>query len=135
MRWDQLFADLEAQWEAEARRDLDSEVADRTRRERAAIGVYERLAASVGVEVRLLLRSGEALSGSLADVGRDWLLLSADRRPVLCCPRQCLSTVAGIQNEESMPSRISRTNRRTGWGIFRHQEGHFLGVVHFSRNR
>ncbi len=58
MRWDQLFADLEAQWEAEARRDLDSEVADRTRRERATIGVYERLAVSVGAEVRLLLRSG-----------------------------------------------------------------------------
>jgi hypothetical protein len=95
MRWDQLFADLEAQWEAEARRDLDSEVADRTRRERAAIGVYERLAVSVGAEVRLLLRSGEALTGSLADVGRDWLLLSADRRPVLV-PLAALAAVSGI---------------------------------------
>lgn len=95
MRWDQLFADLEAQWEAEARRDLDSEVADRTRRERAAIGVYERLAVSVGAEVRLLLRSGDALTGSLADVGRDWLLLSADRRPVLV-PLAALAAVSGI---------------------------------------
>lgn len=95
MRWDQLFADLEAQWEAEARRDLDSEVADRTRRERAAIGVYERLAVSVGADVRLLLRSGEALTGSLADVGRAWLLLSADRRPVLV-PLAALVAVSGI---------------------------------------
>jgi hypothetical protein len=95
MRWDQLFADLEAQWEAEARRDLDSEVADRTRRQRAAIGVYERLAVSVGAEVRLLLRSGETLTGSLADVGRDWLLLSADRRPVLV-PLAALAAVSGI---------------------------------------
>lgn len=95
MRWDQLFADLEAQWEAEARRDLDSEVADRTRRERAAIGVYERLAVSVGADVRLLLRSGEVLTGSLADVGRDWLLLSADRRPVLV-PLAALVAVSGI---------------------------------------
>src|SRR6478735_7178655 len=43
MRWDALFEDLEQQWDAQARRDLDGEVADRTRRERAAIGLQDRL--------------------------------------------------------------------------------------------
>ena len=46
MRWDDLFADLGAQWDAESRRELDAEVADRTRRERASVGLYERLAAA-----------------------------------------------------------------------------------------
>ena len=48
MRWDELFADLGAQWEAEARRELDGEVADRTRRERALVGLHERLSAARG---------------------------------------------------------------------------------------
>jgi diacylglycerol kinase family enzyme len=45
VRWDELFGDLEAQWQAQLRRELDAEVADRTRRERAAIALADRLAA------------------------------------------------------------------------------------------
>ena len=47
MRWDQLFGDLEGQLAHEQRRDLDLEVADRTRRERALIGLHERLLATL----------------------------------------------------------------------------------------
>ncbi len=47
MRWERLFDDLEAQLVADERRDLDAEVADRTRRERALLGLHERLAAVV----------------------------------------------------------------------------------------
>ena len=43
VRWNQLFADLEAQLEAEEARDLMLEVADRIRRERAQGGLPERL--------------------------------------------------------------------------------------------
>jgi hypothetical protein len=78
MRWDRLFGDLEGQWEAEARRDLDQEVADRTRRERATVGLYERLAASVGEPVGLRLVAGPPLAGAVADVGDGWLLLGGE---------------------------------------------------------
>ena len=37
MRWEGLFADLEGRLAAEERRDLDDEVAERTRRERALV--------------------------------------------------------------------------------------------------
>ena len=58
-------------------------MADRTRRERATVGLYERLAASVGETVLVRLVSGRAVSGAIADVGQDWMLLRSDRRPVL----------------------------------------------------
>jgi len=95
MRWNQLFDDLEAQWDAETRRDLDSEVADRTRRERATVGLYERLAASVGETVLVRLVSGRAVSGAIADVGQDWMLIRSDRRPVLV-PLAAAAAVSGL---------------------------------------
>jgi hypothetical protein len=76
MRWDDLFADLGAQWEAESRRELDAEVADRTRRERALVGLYERLSAAGQDVVTIGLRSGAAVQGRVADVGDGWLLLA-----------------------------------------------------------
>ncbi len=48
MRWEGLFDDLDAQWEAEERRGRDAEVADRTRRERAGVTLHARLAAHRG---------------------------------------------------------------------------------------
>ena len=57
-------------------RELDAEVADRTRRERAAVGLRERLAAG-----RAAARSASCwalrrpLEGRVADVGDDWVLL------------------------------------------------------------
>jgi hypothetical protein len=80
MRWEDLFADLESQWDAEQRRELDAEVADRTRRERATVGLYERLSAARGEQVDAVLASGVRVSGPVADVGDGWVLLS-DPRP------------------------------------------------------
>jgi hypothetical protein len=78
MRWDDLFADLAAQWEAETRRELDAEVADRTRRERARVGLHERLAAAGQQVVTVALRSGARVTGRVVDVGDGWLLLRAE---------------------------------------------------------
>lgn len=76
MRWERLFEDLEAQLAAEAGRERDAEVADRTRRERALLGLHERLTAAIGgppVAVRI---SGAGLvSGKVSGVGPDWVLI------------------------------------------------------------
>jgi hypothetical protein len=96
MRWERLFSDLEGQWEAEARRDLDAEVADRTRRERAGVGLYERLAAAVGTPVALRLLAGPALTGTVSDVGQDWLLLEDEQgRPALV-PLGAIASATGL---------------------------------------
>ena len=47
MRWDRLFDDLEAQLALDEARELEAEVADRTRRERALLDVHTRLLANV----------------------------------------------------------------------------------------
>lgn len=77
MRWRELFDDLEGRLAAEGRRGLDLEVADRTRRERALVGLHERLLATQEEEgvVEVLLRPGTSVPGQVVDVGADWFVL------------------------------------------------------------
>ena len=96
MRWDDLFGDLAAQWEAEERRELDAEVADRTRRERGSLGLYERLAAAGPVAVGLTLRTGIVVTGRVADVGDGWVLVGTPGGPVSLVPFGGLTAVTGL---------------------------------------
>lgn len=93
MRWDRLFEDLEAQLGGEGARELDAEVADRTRRERALLDVHTRLLANVdtpGVGFRL---PGRVIAGTLVDVGPDWALVeTVPHRPVVVV----LAAVRGV---------------------------------------
>ena len=96
MRWEELFGDLSAQWDAEVRRELDAEVADRTRRERAALGLYERLGAAGDVRVGLGLATGTMLSGRVADVGDGWVLLAGEAGRMALVPFGGLVSVIGL---------------------------------------
>ena len=70
MRWERLFDDLEAQLSSDVTRELVAEVADRTRRERALVGMHERFAAAADrAVVEILLR------GLVTGSGPDWVLL------------------------------------------------------------
>ncbi len=75
MRCEELFDDLEAQLEAGSRRDLDAEVADRTRRERATVRLHQRLAGAVGTVLDIRTLGDAVVHGDLVDVGVDWLLV------------------------------------------------------------
>lgn len=75
VRWDELFADLEAQFEAEEEALRSSEVSDRTRREVARLGLLDRLRGALGTELRVVVDGAGVVTGRLVDLGCDWLLL------------------------------------------------------------
>lgn len=99
-RWDELFADLESRWDAEVRRELDAEVADRTRRERAAIGLLDRLSAAVGSgEITVSLVDGSRVTDRVADAGDGWLLLGGPptgRLAAVLIPFAAVTGVVGL---------------------------------------
>lgn len=111
MRWERLFADLEAQLEGELRRDLDAEVADRTRRELAQVDLGSRLSAQVGSPLTVTVRTGTVLQGDLRDVGADWLLVDRGRGEVLIP----MAAVIGL-TDLGVRARGDRTARRFGLG-------------------
>ncbi len=76
MRWDGLFADLEAQAAALERAERSGQVDERTRAERAGVGLADRLRPSCGSSLRLSCLGGHSVSGVLQRVGPDWLLLA-----------------------------------------------------------
>lgn len=107
MRWERLFADLEGQWEADARRDLEAEVADRTRRERASVDLLTRLAGHRGQSIRLVLVTGGVVEGELSDLGADWILLEQSTRGEVLVPLAAVVglTGLGLRAEDSTMAR------------------------------
>lgn len=112
MRWERLFADLEARCSAEAGLERDVEVADRTRRERAQVGLHARLLANVGgPEISLRLAGtapGGAAAGVLVDVGPDWLLLAESRRQSLLVPLPAVRGVVGLVGGAQEPTLVAK---------------------------
>lgn len=82
MRWDHLFADLEAQLDELERDELTSEVIDRTQREKALIRLADRIRAADGKAIDVRLLGGERVSGQVHAVGADWLTLSVGQAAV-----------------------------------------------------
>ncbi len=76
VRWERLFDDLEAQIEADASRELASEVADRTRRERAQLALADRFTALLdGAPVEVRVAGVGAVRGVVSGAGPQWVLL------------------------------------------------------------
>lgn len=108
MRWERLFADLEGQLEAEARLDLDAEVAERTRRERAAVELLTRLAGHRGRTIRLMLRTGGAVEGELRDLGSDWLLVRSASSGEVLVPIAAVVGLVGLGVRVEQPGLARR---------------------------
>ena len=77
MRWERLFADLEAQFVAAEEAEFSEEIADRSRREVALVQLADRLRCCEG-PTQLGLVGGESTRGVVAGAGADWVLLDDD---------------------------------------------------------
>jgi hypothetical protein len=103
MRWQQLFADLGAQFaEAEAAADR-AESASRTRAETGAVRLAERLEGAVGHPVALRCRGAGPVAGTLAEVGVDWLLVEEDAGREALVATAAVLSVAGLGRETAAP--------------------------------
>lgn len=83
MRWDALFADMEAQLEAARTADLAVEVAELTRAERATVTLDARLREARGSVLSVRVDGVEPITGVLVEAAAQWLLLADQGRSAL----------------------------------------------------
>ncbi|CCI53461.1 hypothetical protein [Nostocoides jenkinsii] len=107
-RWERLFADLELAFEAAERRARDSEVADRTRRERALVPLGSRLGGHQGAQLELRLLGGVRVEGRLVDVGADWLAVASGPGRACLIPMSAVVTIGGLRARHHIDSTVRR---------------------------
>lgn len=95
MRWEALFADMEAQLDAARTADLAAEVVELTRAERATVSVSDRFRAARGATLTVRTHGGEQVSGVLRDAATQWILLDAQGRSSLV-PLGAVTAVRGL---------------------------------------
>ena len=113
-RWEQLFADLEAQLAAGRADEARWDVAELTRAERARVGVADRLRAASGSRLRVVTADGEAVDGVVAEAAPTWVLLDlgGGRRAVV--PTRAISSIEGLAPRVAPPA--GRTESALGLG-------------------
>jgi hypothetical protein len=96
MRWQRLFADLQAEFdEAEAAAER-AEDASRRRFETGAVRLADRLAGALDRPLTLRCSGAGDVTGVLVEVGADWLLLTDDSRREVLVALSTVRTVAGL---------------------------------------
>lgn len=113
MRWFDLFADLEAQLAQADHAELIGQVADRTRRERAAVSWVDRAASQVG-RLLMLTTTGGHVRGTLQDLGSDWLLIDEVGRGSAFVPVTAVMSLTGLSSRSDGDRGYGR---RFGMGV------------------
>ena len=106
MRWDHLFDDLEAQVTRAEREEFEEEVRARAQGESAAVTLGAVLAGSDGSAVRLSLRDGTAIAGTVRDCAAQWLHLADGPREFLV-PVTAISAIDGAPTAAPEPGVVA----------------------------
>jgi hypothetical protein len=112
MRWEQLFADLEAQLRAQWAAEDHAEEASRARAESGQVLMADRIRGAAGQEVALRCRGAGDLSGRLTDVGVDWLLVVDGQAREVLVALDAVTAVAGLVRVTAPASEHGQVARR-----------------------
>lgn len=99
MRWQRLFADLQAEFEAAGAAAERAEAGSRQRAEVGAIRLAQRLAGATGRPVALACGAAGDVSGVLAEVGADWVLLQDGAGRDVLVALGAVRSVSGLGRE------------------------------------
>lgn len=114
MRWDALFADLEAQGAVLEQMELDAEVAERTRGEVGGQELTDRARAAVGGQLQLRLWGGLTVTGRLIQAGPGWLLVDEDGAHEALVASAGLLSVRGFGRRSAAPGSAGVVESRIG---------------------
>lgn len=112
MRWQALFEDLEAQWQAAEAAELSGEVAERSRIEAGRLRVVDRLRPACGSPLVVATAGAGTLHATLLDVGVDWLLLDEGAGRELLVPLSAVVGVTGHGTRSAVPGQEGEVARR-----------------------
>jgi hypothetical protein len=123
MRWQQLFADLQAEFEEAEAAGERAELPSRARAETGAVRLAERLGGALGEQVSVRCRGAGEVAGRLAERGPDWLLLEDDAGREVLVALPAVLAVAGLVRttapEPESPVRAAVDLRRVLRGLAR----------------
>ena len=114
-RWQRLFDDLEAEYDAVAAAELESEVATRARGELARLRLVDRLRPAIGHPLVVQTQGSVTVRGILSGVGPDWLLLSEGVAEVLV-PLAAVHSVVGLGARSAEPGSEGHVAARLALG-------------------
>lgn len=114
VRWERLFADLEAELEAAEHADLEAEVADRTRAELSQVRLVDRLRAVVDADLALTLPGAGAVRAVLREVGSEWVLVEEAPGREALIPLARVLAIAGLRRAAAPPGSEGRVVSRLG---------------------
>jgi len=103
-RWEQLFADLEAQLAAGRADQARWDVAELTRAERGRVTLADRLRAATGTRLRIVTAEGEPLEGLVAEATAHWVLLDLGAGRQAVVPTRAIRTVEGLGARVAPPA-------------------------------
>jgi hypothetical protein len=110
VRWEQLFAELEARFDELADAQMMAELADRQRVAAGSVTMVQRFAGALGTTVRLRTQDGAVLGGMVLEVGPDWLLLDQQGPGELLVATASVTAVEGLTAATGAP--LDQVSRR-----------------------
>lgn len=100
MRWELLFADLEAQMHAASALDQEQRINELARIEASQLTLSEALRGSLGLKLSIIMRNGLAFHGHVSKVEPQWILLHEGDRSVIL-PLAKIIRIQGLGNQRA----------------------------------